>query len=334
MEEWGERPLLLALDADARQLGRIETELQRAFGADFRVRGELRWDDGVRTLQGAHDRNESVALVLVDDRFTEEQRSQVFATARTLHPDARRALLVPWGAWAEQESARTILHGIAVGDFSYYVLKPWTARDEFFRRTVAEFVHEWSRSELSNLREVVVIATQHSGRAYAVTDLLGRNGIPHAFRDRASKLGQQALDYIGHPEGEVVVWMAATGGPILVDPTDAEILQAWGLPTDVGRRRPRCRSVAGGRWSRRTGVRGVCGVRGRPHASGRAGGHWRPGRRQLADSELPGLRTGREWCRTDPAGISAGLGIRRSVPAYPAGGPAQPLIGWLSREHL
>src|SRR3712207_8896178 len=75
--EWRERPLILAIDADARQLGRIETELQRGFGADFRVRGELRHDDGVRTLQGAHDRDERVALVLVDDGFTEEQRSQI-----------------------------------------------------------------------------------------------------------------------------------------------------------------------------------------------------------------------------------------------------------------
>ena len=33
--EWGDRPLLLAVDADARQLGRIEGELQRAFGADL-----------------------------------------------------------------------------------------------------------------------------------------------------------------------------------------------------------------------------------------------------------------------------------------------------------
>jgi thioredoxin reductase (NADPH) len=234
VDEWGQRPLLLAIDADARQLGRIETELQRGFGADFRVRGELRYDDGVRTLQDTHDRNESVALVLVDDGFTEEQRSQVFTTARTLHPDARRALLVPWGAWAKPASAQTILRGMALGDFSYYVLKPWTARDEFFRRTVAEFIHEWSRSELSNLREVVVLAAQHSGRAYEVSDLLGRNGIPHAFRTRASKLGQEALEYIGHPEGGVVVWMAALDGPVLVDPTDAEILQAWGLPTELG----------------------------------------------------------------------------------------------------
>jgi thioredoxin reductase (NADPH) len=84
-----------------------------------------------------------------------------------------------------------------------------------------------------NLREVVVIAAQHTGRAYAVSDLLNRNGIPHAFRRRDSTLGQQALAEIGQPEGEVVVWMPAIGGPCLVDPDDAEILQAWGIPTSL-----------------------------------------------------------------------------------------------------
>jgi thioredoxin reductase (NADPH) len=105
--------------------------------------------------------------------------------------------------------------------------------DELFHRVIAEFVQEWSRSEPTNSREVIVIADQHSGRAYAVSDLLNRNGIPHAFRRRASELGQRALDEIGHPEGEVVVWMPAIGGTTMVNPTDTEILEAWGIPTTL-----------------------------------------------------------------------------------------------------
>jgi len=120
-----------------------------------------------------------------------------------------------------------------VGDISYYVLKPWTTPDELFHRAIAEFVQEWSRSEPANLREVVVVAAQHTGRAYAVSDLMNRNGIPHAFRPRASELGQSALAEIGYPEGEVVVWMPAIGGTCLIDPTDAEILEAWGIPTTL-----------------------------------------------------------------------------------------------------
>jgi thioredoxin reductase (NADPH) len=231
--DWGDRPLLLAVDADGRQLGRIEAELQRAFGSDFRVRGELFPEDALTTLERARDRHERVAVVLVDDSFPDEARATIFETTRSLHPNARRALLVPWGAWAHPESAHKILRSIAVGDISYYVLKPWITPDELFHRVIAEFVQEWSRSEPTNFREVVVIAPQHSGRAYAVSDLLNRNGIPHAFRARASELGQRALDEIGHPEGEVVVWMPAIGGATMVNPTDAEILEAWGIPTTL-----------------------------------------------------------------------------------------------------
>ena len=231
--EWGDRPLLLAVDADARQLGRIEGELQRAFGADFRVRGELLPEDALRILQGAKDRQERVAVVLVDESFPDDARTKIFETARTLHPNAKRALLVAWGAWAHPESAQKILRSMAVGDISYYVLKPWITPDELFHRVIAEFVMEWSRSEPTNMREVVVVAAQHSGRAYAVSDLLSRNGIPHTFRSRSSELGQKVLEEIGHPKGEVAVWMPAIGGTRLIDPTDAEILEAWGIPTTL-----------------------------------------------------------------------------------------------------
>ncbi len=233
LAEWGDRPLLLAVDADARQLARIEGELQRAFGADFRVRGELLPEDALRTLQGAKDRRERAAVVLVDESFPDDARSKIFETARTLHPNAKRALLVAWGAWAHPESAQKILRSMAVGDISYYVLKPWITPDELFHRVIAEFVMEWSRSEPTNMREVVVVAAQHSGRAYAVSDLLSRNGIPHTFRSRSSELGQKVLEEIGHPKGEVAVWMPAIGGTRLIDPTDAEILEAWGIPTTL-----------------------------------------------------------------------------------------------------
>jgi thioredoxin reductase (NADPH) len=231
--EWADRPLLLAVDANAHQLGRIEAELQRAFGADFRVRGELLAEDGLGTLRGARERQERVAVVLVDESFPDEARAKLFETARTFHPNAKRALLVAWGAWAHPESAQKILRSMAVGDISYYVLKPWITPDELFHRVIAEFVMEWSRSEPTKMREVIVVAAQHSGRAYAVSDLLSRNGIPHTFRTRASELGQKVLEEVGHPEGEVVIWMPAIGGTRLVDPTDAEILEAWGIPTTL-----------------------------------------------------------------------------------------------------
>jgi thioredoxin reductase (NADPH) len=233
-EDWGgNRALLLAVDADFRQLSRIEAELSRAFGADYRVRGELSAEDALRTLRDADRRDEPVAVVLVDEMFSDHARSEIFSAARTLHPNARRALLVAWGAWAHPETAQKILRSMAIGDITYYVLKPWAASDEFFHRTIAEFVFEWSRSDPARPREVVVVAERHDGRAYEVSDLLSRNGIPHAFRARASRAGQEVLATTGQPQGEVVVWMPAIGGKRLIDPTDAEIVEAWGIPTSL-----------------------------------------------------------------------------------------------------
>jgi thioredoxin reductase (NADPH) len=229
------RPLLLAVDLDPAKLDRIESELQRSFGSDFRVRGELAADDAVRLLDTAHAAGQQVAVVLVDHLLPEPERARVLARARKLHPDASRALLIEWGAWVHRSAASAILTSMAVGDIEYYVLKPWIGRDELFHRTVAEFVQEWSRRDVTNLREVVVIADRQSARGHAIRNLLSRNGIPHAFRERGSELANAALREIGDDavDTDVLVWMPAVGGEVLHDPTDAEIAEAWGVQTSL-----------------------------------------------------------------------------------------------------
>jgi thioredoxin reductase (NADPH) len=229
------RPLLLAVDVDPAQLERIEGALQRSFGSDFRVRGELSADDALRLLDTAHHLGQRVALVFVDHALPEEQRAELFGRARAMHPDARRALLIEWGAWADRGAASAILAAMAVGDINYYVLKPWIEGDELFHRTVAEFVQEWSRSEVRNLREVVVIADRHSARGHAVRNMLNRNGIPSAFRERGSDLANAALTEIREDAFgiEVLVWMPAIDGAVLHDPSDAEIAEAWGIHTTL-----------------------------------------------------------------------------------------------------
>ena len=231
---WGARPLLLAVEPDPRRLARTETELARHFGASLRVRGEASARDAVRTLEGARARDERVALVLIGHDLSTADRDSVVATGRTLHPEARRALLIDWGAWSDADVARTILQGTAIGDLHSYVLRPWTDGDELFHRTVAEMVQDWSRADPRTKREVVVVADRHSGRGFEISNLLHRNRIPYAFRERHSAQGRQALE-VAAPErdGEVVVWLAALGGPTLVDPTDGEILDAWGIPTTL-----------------------------------------------------------------------------------------------------
>lgn len=227
------RPLLLAVEQDPAQLDLVEAQLQHAFGSDFRIRGELRAVDALQVLDGAAERGEPVAVLLVDRTLPEAERTELFALARSRHPDARRALLIRWGDWSDRTTAAVILRAMAVGDINYYVLKPWAVRDELFHRTIAEFVQEWSRSNAANLREVVVVADPRSPRGYAVCSLLHRNGIPFASCETTSSRGQSVLARTGRDAGEVLVWMPALGGTTLVDPTDVELVEAWGVPTTL-----------------------------------------------------------------------------------------------------
>jgi thioredoxin reductase (NADPH) len=191
-------------------------------------------------LEECVELGQRVAVVLADYALPADERSELLGRVRSMHPDARRAMLVDWGSWADRDTAAAILQAMAVGDISYYVLKPWIERDELFHRTIAEFVQEWSRSDPTNLREVVVVADRHSARAAEIRSLLTRNGVPHAFREKGSGPADDVLRYL-HLQGlaassaRVLVWMAALDGKVLLDPTDVEVAQAWGVATDLDR---------------------------------------------------------------------------------------------------
>lgn len=229
------RPLLLAVDGNRTALNRVEHELHRGFGIDFRVRTERSGEQAISQLEDARAAGDRVAIVLADQWLPDMSGSELLARARQIHPEARRTLLVEWGAWGDRPTAEAILRAMALGDINYYVLKPWTSPDELFHRTVAEFVQEWSRSDPETPREVVVVAAPLTARSHEIRSLLARNGIPHAFLERGSERGRRVLEKAGHtgPGAKVVVWMPALGGTVLLDPTDVDIVEAWGIRTGL-----------------------------------------------------------------------------------------------------
>ncbi|NUR15664.1 MAG: hypothetical protein HOQ13_05050, partial [Dermatophilaceae bacterium] len=232
------RPLLLVVDRDLDALARTEGELARRFGADFRVRGESDSTVALEQLRLAAERRDPVALVLADPWLPGVGGAELLRSVRTLHPDAARALLVPWGAWADRRTADEILRGMSHGDIDYYVLEPWSSPDELFCRTVSEFVQVWSRTVENRRREVVVVGAAREPRGHAVRSLLTRNGIPHAYLDRGTPEAVAVLRSVEAPEptsedGPLVIWLAALGGRVLLDPTDVEICRAWGIGTDL-----------------------------------------------------------------------------------------------------
>jgi thioredoxin reductase (NADPH) len=231
------RPLVLVVDPDAAALDRTEAELARREGVDFRVRAETTVDDARRHLATAAAQQAEMALLLADSTLPHDELAGLLAETRSLFPDARRALLIPWGGWASRDIAEQILRGMAVGEIDYYVLKPWKTPDELFHRTIAEFLHEWSRAQRQGPPEIAIICDRWSGRGHELDNLLTRNGVPHALVRRDSDQATRLLLDCGvalDDPAEVLVVFPALGHTVLRDPTNSELAGGYGVSTEAG----------------------------------------------------------------------------------------------------
>lgn len=230
------RPTVLIVDPDLATLDRTESELARRIAADFRVRGEPSIEAAGRLLESVAAQQAELALLLVDSELPDDAAETLLADTRRLFPDARRALLIPWGGWANRETAEEILRGMAVGAIDYYVLKPWKSPDELFHRTIAEFLHEWSRTQRQGPPEIAVICDRWDPRGHELDNLLTRNGVPHALVPRDSDQATRLMLDAGVPHddpSDVLIVMPALGARVLRDPTNAELAGAYGVNTEA-----------------------------------------------------------------------------------------------------
>ena len=227
------RAAILAVDDDPDALGRLEQELGRRYAGDYRVICERSVDHAQVELEAIRAEGRELALVLVDQWLPDGTGEKLLAHVRTLHPNAKRALLVDWGAWADRPTADAIMHAMALGSIDYYVIKPWRSPDEFFHRTVSEFLHEWSRSGPWSPQEVVLIGTRWSQRSHELRSLLTRNGAPHVFHPSDSPEGRRRLAEVGKEDAEVPVAIVRDKD-VLVNPTNTDLACAYGLTTELG----------------------------------------------------------------------------------------------------
>jgi thioredoxin reductase (NADPH) len=226
------RPIMLVVEDERDARARIRGELERRYGSDYRVACEGSALAALAKLDRWRAAAEPVALVLADQWMPDLTGEEFLARAKALFPNAKRALLVNFGAWGDRETADAMLRAMARGRMDYYVLKPWRRADEFFHRTVTEFLHEWERTSSASPQEVALICERRSPRSHQLRDLLARNGVPHVIHDNESPEGRRLLAEAGQA-GTTDPVIVLLGGGVLVDPTNAELADAYGVSTTL-----------------------------------------------------------------------------------------------------
>jgi thioredoxin reductase (NADPH) len=226
------RAALVVVEHEPTVYDRIGRELRRRYGSDYRVVCERSATGALSRLEAMRASGEEVAIVLADQWLPELTGGELLARVGALHPDAKRALLVDWGAWGHRPTADAMLRAMALGQMDYYVLKPWRSPDEFFHRTITEFLHEWERYASTVPQEIAVVGDWQWSRSHELRSLLARNGVPHYFHTSDSPEGRRLLRESGQEGARVPVVLRREGG-VLVDPSNAELAAAYGAQTQL-----------------------------------------------------------------------------------------------------
>jgi thioredoxin reductase (NADPH) len=223
--------VLLAVDEDQHALEDLETQLVRRYARDYRVETRSDPEQALRTLAELAEAGEEVALVLAGRSIWDAMGAALLERARQLHPHAKRALVVPGGAWADQPTAEAILDSMALGRIDHYVPRPAGSPDEVFHQAISNFLLEWAAERRVVPHTVHIVGEEWSGRAYELREVFERCVAPHAFWLADSDEGRELLAKAG-PEVKLPA-MIFPDGRALGDPSDAEVAEAAGTPADV-----------------------------------------------------------------------------------------------------
>ena len=138
------KPIILTVDDEEQVRNAVERDLKRHFRKEYRV---IKAGSGAEALESVHrlkQRDDAIALFLVDQRMPEMSGTEFLAEARGIYPEARKVLLT---AYADTEAAisaintclamavdwrgRRSLLGTSMGGLSGPAIKPIALRAVF-----------------------------------------------------------------------------------------------------------------------------------------------------------------------------------------------------------
>ncbi|HWC15846.1 MAG TPA: response regulator, partial [Terriglobales bacterium] len=134
------KPILLSVDDDADVLRAVERDLRSQYGAQYRVIASDSPTDALALLKELKVRNDSVALLLVDQRMPRMDGVEFLREATEIFPGAKRALLT---AYADTNAAISAINEASI---NYFFLKPWDPPGEHLYPQLDDLLDDWQAS--------------------------------------------------------------------------------------------------------------------------------------------------------------------------------------------
>jgi thioredoxin reductase (NADPH) len=218
-------PVLFVIDDDPGVVRAMRDDLGRRFGADFQVAGASSAAAGLATLRELADEHVTVAVLIVDHKMREMPGVEFLARAHSMHPQAKRVLLVE-----RDYSARSpVIEALTLGQADYHISKPWMLEQDLYRG-VSEFLAEWAKNRSAAFELFHVIGRLDGRSTNELRELLTRFNVPFHFDSADSAEGRRLLEHKGLDAIHLPV-MIRHDDYTMVEPTPAQIVEAVGGST-------------------------------------------------------------------------------------------------------
>jgi thioredoxin reductase (NADPH) len=152
------KPVLLSVDDDSDVLRAIEHDLRSQYGAEYRIIGSDSPERALDLLKQLKMRNDSVALLLADQRMPRMNGVEFLQEGMRIFPDAKRVLLT---AYADTSAA---ISAISEANINYFFLKPWDPPAEHLYPQLDDLLDDWQASYRPAFEGIRVLGTWGSIR--------------------------------------------------------------------------------------------------------------------------------------------------------------------------
>ena len=215
------RPVLMAVDDDGPVLAAVERDLRDRYAEHYQVITASSGDQALDLLRRLRLRDDTVALLLVDQRMPGMSGTEFLAASRELYPDAKRVLLT---AYADTDAA---IRAINDADVHHYLLKPWDPPDERLYPVLDDLLETWRRpAPTANLR---VVGDRWSAETHVVREFLARNLVPYRWLDVETEPQARVLLDAARADAGALPILVLDDGEVLVEPDLHTVAERIGL---------------------------------------------------------------------------------------------------------
>lgn len=216
-------PYILIVDDDQQVLGAIQRDMRSKYRDDYRVAAIDSAIEALGLMKELVLKNETVALVISDQRMPEMDGVTFLERAREIFPETKQVLLT---AYSDIDAAIKAINTVKL---DYYLLKPWNPPEEKLYPVVDDLLEEWHSHYKPDHEGIRIIGFQWSPKSHALKEFLSGNLIPYLWMDAENNSDAEKYLISANVTHSGLPLVVLKDGTFLSDPALSELASGAGL---------------------------------------------------------------------------------------------------------